>query len=91
QAFAKGFDQVEDVIRRRRGNPQRALDLTTVTQEKLDVRFLLQQRLDHRQQARTFVADGEAAATACMRFDTDPARTLCVDLLTDLSRHRTLM
>ncbi|MDO9346571.1 3-hydroxyacyl-CoA dehydrogenase [Pseudomonas pergaminensis] len=34
---------------------------------------------------------GLDATSACVRFDTDPARTLCVDLLTDLSRHRTLM
>ncbi|MDP0995332.1 hypothetical protein, partial [Klebsiella pneumoniae] len=34
---------------------------------------------------------GRDATSACVRFDTDPARTLCVDLLTDLSRHRTLM
>lgn len=34
---------------------------------------------------------GRDATSACVRFDTDPARTLCIDLLTDLSRHRTLM
>jgi len=34
---------------------------------------------------------GRDATSACERFDTDPARTLCIDLLTDLSRHRTLM
>ncbi|WP_308907791.1 3-hydroxyacyl-CoA dehydrogenase [Pseudomonas canadensis] len=34
---------------------------------------------------------GRDATSACVRFDTDPARTLSIDLLTDLSRHRTLM
>nr|WP_314529746.1 3-hydroxyacyl-CoA dehydrogenase [uncultured Pseudomonas sp.] len=34
---------------------------------------------------------GRDATSACVRFDTDPSRTLCIDLLTDLSRHRTLM
>lgn len=34
---------------------------------------------------------GRDATSACVRFDTDPARTLCIDLLTNLSRHRTLM
>jgi 3-hydroxybutyryl-CoA dehydrogenase len=34
---------------------------------------------------------GRDATSACAHFDTDPARTLCIDLLTDLSRHRTLM
>jgi len=34
---------------------------------------------------------GRDATSACEHFDTDPARTLCIDLLTDLSRHRTLM
>ena len=34
---------------------------------------------------------GRDATGACVHFDTDPSRTLCIDLLTDLSRHRTLM
>ncbi|TFY88954.1 3-hydroxyacyl-CoA dehydrogenase [Pseudomonas kairouanensis] len=34
---------------------------------------------------------GRDATSACVHFDTDPARTLCIDLLTDLARHRTLM
>lgn len=34
---------------------------------------------------------GLDASGACAQFDTDPARTLCIDLLTDLARHRTLM
>ncbi|WP_431037427.1 3-hydroxyacyl-CoA dehydrogenase [Pseudomonas yamanorum] len=34
---------------------------------------------------------GLDATSASERFHTDPARTLCIDLLTDLSRHRTLM
>lgn len=34
---------------------------------------------------------GRDATSACEQFDTDPTRTLCIDLLTDLSRHRTLM
>ncbi|KAF1029017.1 MAG: 3-hydroxyadipyl-CoA dehydrogenase [Pseudomonas sp.] len=34
---------------------------------------------------------GRDATSACDRFDTDPARTVCIDLFTDLSRHRTLM
>ncbi|WKN19790.1 3-hydroxyacyl-CoA dehydrogenase [Azotobacter vinelandii] len=34
---------------------------------------------------------GIDAATAACRFGTDPARTLCVDPLLELSRHRTLM
>ncbi|WP_248749303.1 3-hydroxyacyl-CoA dehydrogenase [Pseudomonas sp. MWU15-20650] len=34
---------------------------------------------------------GRDATSACLRFDTDPAHTLCIDLLTDLSRQRTLM
>ncbi len=70
QAFAKGFDQVEDVIRRCRGNAQSALELTTVAQEKLDVRFLLQQRLDHRQQPGAVVTDREAAATTVEQLNT---------------------
>ncbi|WP_448650306.1 3-hydroxyacyl-CoA dehydrogenase [Pseudomonas fluorescens] len=34
---------------------------------------------------------GRDATSASLHFDTDPARTLCIDLLTDLSCHRTLM
>src|SRR5690606_32030835 len=34
---------------------------------------------------------GEDAVTAAACFGTDPARTLCIDLLTDLGRQRTLM
>jgi len=34
---------------------------------------------------------GDDATTATNRFGVDAARTVCVDLLTDLSRHRTLM
>ncbi|SEJ38124.1 3-hydroxybutyryl-CoA dehydrogenase [Azotobacter beijerinckii] len=34
---------------------------------------------------------GIDAATAACRFGTDPARTLCIDPLLELSRHRTLM
>ncbi len=34
---------------------------------------------------------GIDAAQAALQFDTDPARTLCIDLLIDVSRHRTLM
>ncbi|SFP56073.1 3-hydroxyacyl-CoA dehydrogenase [Pseudomonas sp. NFPP28] len=34
---------------------------------------------------------GRDATSTCVHFDTDPARTLCIDVLTDLSRHRTLM
>ncbi len=69
QAFAKGFDQIEDVIRRRGGNPQSALDLASIAQEKLDIGLLLQQRLDHRQQARAVVTDGEAPPAAVEQFN----------------------
>ena len=31
------------------------------------------------------------ATSACRRFGSDPARTLCIDLLLDLQRHRCLM
>jgi 3-hydroxybutyryl-CoA dehydrogenase len=34
---------------------------------------------------------GVDAAQASLDFDTDPCRTLCIDLLPDLARHRTLM
>jgi len=34
---------------------------------------------------------GSDATTACLRFGTDPARTVCIDLLLDLHRHRCLM
>lgn len=34
---------------------------------------------------------GDDATTAAACFGTDATRTLCIDLLTDLSRHRTLM
>ncbi|MBA1204184.1 3-hydroxyacyl-CoA dehydrogenase [Pseudomonas capeferrum] len=34
---------------------------------------------------------GLDATTAAGRFATDPARTVCIDLLVDLGRHRTLM
>lgn len=34
---------------------------------------------------------GRDATATCEWFHTDPARTLCIDLLPDLSRHRTLM
>lgn len=34
---------------------------------------------------------GRDATSAALHFGTDPARTVCIDLLTDLSRHRTLM
>ena len=64
QAFAKGLDQIEDVIRRSRGNAQRTAALATVAQKELNVGFLLQQRLDHRQQAHAFVAEGQTPAAA---------------------------
>ncbi|WXL24289.1 3-hydroxyacyl-CoA dehydrogenase [Ectopseudomonas mendocina] len=34
---------------------------------------------------------GDDATTAAISFDVDASRTLCIDVLTDLSRHRTLM
>lgn len=34
---------------------------------------------------------GFDATTAAIRFEVDPERTLCIDMLVDLSRHRTLM
>lgn len=34
---------------------------------------------------------GDDATTAASCFGVDPERTMCIDLLTDLSRHRTLM
>jgi 3-hydroxybutyryl-CoA dehydrogenase len=34
---------------------------------------------------------GIDAAQAALTFQTDPSRTLCIDLLPDLARHRTLM
>lgn len=34
---------------------------------------------------------GIDATSACQRFGTDPSRTVCVDLLLDLQRHRCLM
>src|SRR5690606_28962048 len=34
---------------------------------------------------------GDDATTAATCFGLDPQRTLCIDMLTDLSRHRTLM
>ncbi|WP_449433066.1 3-hydroxyacyl-CoA dehydrogenase [Pseudomonas putida] len=34
---------------------------------------------------------GLDATTAAIRFGVDPARTVCIDLLVDLARHRTLM
>jgi len=34
---------------------------------------------------------GRDASSACLRFGTDPARTVCVDMLLDLQRHRCLM
>ncbi|KAF1072032.1 MAG: 3-hydroxyadipyl-CoA dehydrogenase [Pseudomonas citronellolis] len=34
---------------------------------------------------------GLDATSACQHFGTDPARTLCIDLLLDLGRHRCLM
>ncbi|MFV3415840.1 3-hydroxyacyl-CoA dehydrogenase [Pseudomonas sp. NY15436] len=34
---------------------------------------------------------GVDATTACQHYGTDPARTLCIDLLLDLQRHRCLM
>ncbi|MDQ0707327.1 hypothetical protein QF043_006119 [Pseudomonas sp. W3I7] len=37
--------------------------------KKLDIGFLLQQRLDHRQQARAVVADGKAAPAAVEQFN----------------------
>ncbi|AVZ17478.1 MULTISPECIES: 3-hydroxyacyl-CoA dehydrogenase [Pseudomonas] len=34
---------------------------------------------------------GRDASSACLRFGTDPARTICIDMLLDLQRHRCLM
>lgn len=34
---------------------------------------------------------GSDASSACLRFGTDPTRTLCIDPLIDLQRHRCLM
>ena len=34
---------------------------------------------------------GRDATSAALHFGTDPTRTVCIDLLTDLARHRTLM
>ncbi|MNE04553.1 hypothetical protein D3C80_970900 [compost metagenome] len=85
QTLAKGFHQVEDVIRRRGGNAQCALDLAAVTQEKLDVGFLLHQHLDHRQQPRALLTDAETPAAAIEQLD----RVLTFEVA-DLRRHRRL-
>ncbi|MNR01929.1 hypothetical protein D3C85_1177640 [compost metagenome] len=55
QALAEDFHQVEDVIRRSRGDAQGALALPAVAQEEFDIGFLLQKGLDHGQQASAIV------------------------------------
>ncbi|MNE62229.1 hypothetical protein D3C80_1574990 [compost metagenome] len=55
QALAEDLHQVQDVVRRSRGDAQGALALPAVAQEEFDIGFLLQKGLDHGQQASAIV------------------------------------
>ncbi|MNN66658.1 hypothetical protein D3C81_1822480 [compost metagenome] len=67
--LAERLDQSEHVIRRCGADAQRTLHLPAIAQEELDVGFLLQQCLGHRQQARAHVAQGQPAAAAIEQLD----------------------
>ena len=68
QAFAEGFDQIKDVIRRGGGDAQRAGAVAAVAQKELDIGLLLQQRFNHGQQAHAFIAEGQAPPATVEQF-----------------------
>ncbi|MCY1270197.1 hypothetical protein D9M70_187170 [compost metagenome] len=70
QALAEALHQVEHVVGRGGGDAQAALQLAAIAQEELDVGFLLQQLLHHRQQARALLAQGQATAATVEQLDT---------------------